>query len=103
MYSNGEAAHRGGITQRGNETVSIRNVFESVVPCRSVYSAAAWYYHHLAGLINVVMITEDQEAVARYCNLTAGVYVIGVQARQPSAPPLPPVRAPPPPTTTPPG
>uniref|UniRef100_H3CGP2 DIS3-like exonuclease 1 n=1 Tax=Tetraodon nigroviridis TaxID=99883 RepID=H3CGP2_TETNG len=46
---------------------------------RSVYAAAAWYYNHLAGVISVVMITEDQEAVAQYCNLTAGVYVITVQ------------------------
>ena len=47
--------------------------------CRSVYAAAVWYYNHLAGLINVVMITEDQEAVAHYGNLTAGVYVITVR------------------------
>ncbi|XP_003969771.2 LOW QUALITY PROTEIN: DIS3-like exonuclease 1 [Takifugu rubripes] len=46
---------------------------------RSVYSAAVWYYNHLAGQIKVVMITEDQDAVAQYCNLTAGVYVITVQ------------------------
>ncbi|XP_056269243.1 DIS3-like exonuclease 1 [Pseudoliparis swirei] len=46
---------------------------------RCVYSAAVWYYHHLAGLKEVVMITEDQEAVARYGSLNAGVYVISVR------------------------
>lgn len=64
-----------------NEAVYIQDHFKSVVLFRSVYSAAVWYYNHLAGLINVVMITEDQEAVAQYCNLTAGVYVITVQVR----------------------
>ncbi|XP_077479614.1 DIS3-like exonuclease 1 [Stigmatopora argus] len=46
---------------------------------RCVYSAAAWYYNHLAGLINVVMITEDQNAIAQYSNLQSGVYVISMQ------------------------
>lgn len=48
---------------------------------RCVYSAAVWYYHHLAGVMNIVMITEDQEAVARYSCLNSGVYVITVQVR----------------------
>lgn len=65
----------------GNEAVYIQDHLESVVLFRSVYSAAVWYYNHLAGLINVVMITEDQDAVAQYCHLTAGVYVITVQVR----------------------
>ncbi|XP_037308770.2 DIS3-like exonuclease 1 [Pungitius pungitius] len=46
---------------------------------RCVYSAAVWYYNHLAGMKDVVMITEDQEAVARYGSLTCGVYVISLQ------------------------
>ncbi|KAM9318542.1 DIS3-like exonuclease 1 [Pholidichthys leucotaenia] len=46
---------------------------------RCVYSAAVWYYNHLAGMINVVMITEDKEAVAEYNSLNFGVYVISVQ------------------------
>ncbi|KAM8894854.1 LOW QUALITY PROTEIN: DIS3-like exonuclease 1 [Spinachia spinachia] len=46
---------------------------------RCVYCAAVWYYNHLAGMKDVVMITEDQEAVARYGSLNSGVYVISVQ------------------------
>ncbi|KAF3686767.1 DIS3-like exonuclease 1 [Channa argus] len=46
---------------------------------RCVYSAAVWYFNHLAGMINIVMITEDQDAVARYSSLNSGVYVISVQ------------------------
>ncbi|XP_072235996.1 DIS3-like exonuclease 1 [Leuresthes tenuis] len=46
---------------------------------RCVYSAAVWYYNHLAGLMNVVMITEDEDAVARFSSLNSGVYVITVQ------------------------
>ncbi|XP_028297903.1 DIS3-like exonuclease 1 [Gouania willdenowi] len=46
---------------------------------RCVYSAAVWYYNHLAGRMNVVMITEDQDAVARYGSLNSGVYVVSVQ------------------------
>ncbi|XP_047436352.1 DIS3-like exonuclease 1 isoform X2 [Mugil cephalus] len=46
---------------------------------RCVYSAAVWYYNHLAGMMNIVMITEDQEAVAEYSSLHSGVYVISVQ------------------------
>ncbi|XP_061571365.1 DIS3-like exonuclease 1 [Cololabis saira] len=46
---------------------------------RSVYSAAVWYYNHLAGVMNVVMITEDQEAVAQYSSLNSGVFVVTVQ------------------------
>lgn len=47
--------------------------------CRCVYSAAVWYYHHLAGVINIVMITDDQDAVTEYSSLNSGVYVISVQ------------------------
>uniref|UniRef100_A0A8C2ZDL7 DIS3-like exonuclease 1 n=1 Tax=Cyclopterus lumpus TaxID=8103 RepID=A0A8C2ZDL7_CYCLU len=43
---------------------------------RCVYSAAVWYYNHLAGMKDVVMITEDREAVAQYGSLNSGVYVI---------------------------
>lgn len=46
---------------------------------RCVYSAAVWYYNHLAGMMDVVMITEDQDAVERYSSLNSGVYVITVQ------------------------
>ncbi|XP_039996945.1 DIS3-like exonuclease 1 isoform X2 [Xiphias gladius] len=38
-----------------------------------------WYYNHLAGMMDIVMITEDQEAVAQYSCLNSGVYVISVQ------------------------
>ncbi|XP_034471257.1 DIS3-like exonuclease 1 isoform X1 [Hippoglossus hippoglossus] len=46
---------------------------------RCVYSAAVWYFNHLAGLMDIVMITDDQEAVTRYSSLNPGVYVISVQ------------------------
>ncbi|XP_070825104.1 DIS3-like exonuclease 1 [Chaetodon trifascialis] len=46
---------------------------------RCVYSAAVWYHNHLAGMMDVVMITEDQDAVAQYSSLNSGVYVISVQ------------------------
>ncbi|XP_074514253.1 DIS3-like exonuclease 1 [Sebastes fasciatus] len=46
---------------------------------RCVYSAAVWYYNHLAGMKDVVMITEDQDAVAQYSSLNSGVYVISIQ------------------------
>uniref|UniRef100_A0A8C9VND5 DIS3-like exonuclease 1 n=1 Tax=Scleropages formosus TaxID=113540 RepID=A0A8C9VND5_SCLFO len=46
---------------------------------RCVYRAAVWYHDHLAGLKPVVMITEDQHAVAEYNRLTSGVYVISTQ------------------------
>lgn len=51
----------------------------NVCVCRCVYSAAVWYYNHLAGMMNIVMITEDPEAVAQLSSLTSGVYVISVQ------------------------
>ncbi|XP_061743440.1 DIS3-like exonuclease 1 [Nerophis ophidion] len=46
---------------------------------RCVHAAAVWYYNHLAGMMDVVMITEDQDAIAQYGNLYSGVYVISVQ------------------------
>ncbi|XP_061521082.1 DIS3-like exonuclease 1 isoform X3 [Phycodurus eques] len=49
---------------------------------RCVYSAAVWYYNHLAGMMDVVMITEDQDIIAQYSNLHSGVYVISVQEKE---------------------
>ncbi|XP_061671663.1 DIS3-like exonuclease 1 isoform X2 [Syngnathoides biaculeatus] len=46
---------------------------------RCVYSAAVWYYNHLAGMMDIVMITEDPDVIAQYTNLHSGVYVISVQ------------------------
>ncbi|XP_062242941.1 DIS3-like exonuclease 1 [Platichthys flesus] len=46
---------------------------------RCVYSAAVWYFNHLAGLMDIVMITDDQEAVTRFSSLNSGVYVVSVQ------------------------
>lgn len=46
---------------------------------RCVYSAAVWYHNHLAGMMDIVMITEDQDAVAQYSSLNSGVYVISIQ------------------------
>lgn len=65
----------------GNEPVCSQDRCHAVLLCRSVYAAAVWYYNHLAGLINVLMVTEDQQAVAEYGSLTAGVYVVSVQVR----------------------
>lgn len=44
-----------------------------------MYSAAVWYYNHLAGTMNVVMITEKPDTVARYSCLNSGVFVITLQ------------------------
>lgn len=52
-----------------------------VCVCRCVYSAAVWYHNHLAGMMDIVMITEDRDAIAQYGSLNAGVYVISVQVR----------------------
>ncbi|XP_048886192.1 DIS3-like exonuclease 1 [Brienomyrus brachyistius] len=46
---------------------------------RCVYRVAVWYHEHLEGLMPVVMITEDQDAVAEYSSLSSGVYVISPQ------------------------
>ncbi|XP_033842613.1 DIS3-like exonuclease 1 isoform X1 [Periophthalmus magnuspinnatus] len=46
---------------------------------RCVYSAAVWFYNHLAGLKDIVMVTDDSEAVAQYSSLNSGVYVISMQ------------------------
>ncbi|XP_060031688.1 DIS3-like exonuclease 1 [Erinaceus europaeus] len=43
---------------------------------RSIYTAAAWYYHHCQGKMPIVMVTEDEEAVQRYGSETEGVFVI---------------------------
>lgn len=48
---------------------------------RCVYSAAVWYYDHLAGAMNVVMITEKQDTVAQYSCLNSGVFVITLQVQ----------------------
>lgn len=49
---------------------------------RSVYSAAVWYYNHLQGAKNVVMITEKQDVVARYSCLNCGVFAITLQVQK---------------------
>ncbi|XP_026992960.2 DIS3-like exonuclease 1 isoform X1 [Tachysurus fulvidraco] len=46
---------------------------------RCVYHAAVWYYNHLAGLMSVVMITEDQDAIKEFGSQNSGVYVISTQ------------------------
>ncbi|XP_062845644.1 DIS3-like exonuclease 1 [Trichomycterus rosablanca] len=46
---------------------------------RCVYQAAVWYYNHLAGMMSVVMITEDQQAIKEYGSLNSGVFVISTQ------------------------
>lgn len=54
----------------------------TVCLCRCVYSAAVWYYNHLAGMKDVWMITEDQDAIAQYSGLNSGVFVISVQVHR---------------------
>ncbi|CAL8362129.1 unnamed protein product [Gadus morhua 'NCC'] len=46
---------------------------------RSVYSAAVWYHDHLVGVKPVVMITEDEAAVAMYSSLHSGIYIVSMQ------------------------
>lgn len=57
------------------------NILKSHLVCvsRCVYSAAAWYYNHLAGAMNVVMITDKQDTVAQYSSLKSGVFVVTLQ------------------------
>ncbi|XP_071112514.1 DIS3-like exonuclease 1 [Haliotis cracherodii] len=43
---------------------------------RSTYQAAEWFYNHLAGQMPVVMVTQNQEAVAKYSNRTLNVFVM---------------------------
>lgn len=46
---------------------------------RCVYSAAVWYYNHLAGTKDIVMISNDQETVSQFNSLNSGVYVISME------------------------
>uniref|UniRef100_A0A1A8J1S1 DIS3-like exonuclease 1 n=1 Tax=Nothobranchius kuhntae TaxID=321403 RepID=A0A1A8J1S1_NOTKU len=43
---------------------------------RCVYEAAVWYYNHLAGMMSIVMVTEDEDVVSRFSNLNSGVFVV---------------------------
>ncbi|KAF4017031.1 hypothetical protein G4228_009220 [Cervus hanglu yarkandensis] len=43
---------------------------------RSIYNAAAWYYHHCQHRMPIVMVTEDEEAIQQYGSETEGVFVI---------------------------
>ncbi|ELW62387.1 DIS3-like exonuclease 1 [Tupaia chinensis] len=43
---------------------------------RSIYHAAAWYYHHCQGRMPIVVVTEDEEAIRQYGSETEGVFVI---------------------------
>uniref|UniRef100_A0A4W3K1D2 DIS3-like exonuclease 1 n=1 Tax=Callorhinchus milii TaxID=7868 RepID=A0A4W3K1D2_CALMI len=43
---------------------------------RCIYYATVWYYNHFAGLMPVVMVTEDMEAIQKYGNETDGVFVV---------------------------
>ncbi|XP_055392730.1 DIS3-like exonuclease 1 isoform X2 [Bubalus kerabau] len=43
---------------------------------RSIYNAAAWYYHHCQDRMPIVMVTEDEEAIQQYGSETGGVFVI---------------------------
>nr|XP_002736854.1 PREDICTED: DIS3-like exonuclease 1-like [Saccoglossus kowalevskii] len=46
---------------------------------RSVYEAAVWYYNHLAGQVSIVMITEDQEFIAKFAAKTRQVFLLTMQ------------------------
>ncbi|XP_029807274.1 DIS3-like exonuclease 1 isoform X3 [Suricata suricatta] len=43
---------------------------------RSIYNAAAWYFHHCQDRMPIVMVTEDEEAIQQYGSETEGVFVI---------------------------
>uniref|UniRef100_A0A3P9DHF7 Uncharacterized protein n=1 Tax=Maylandia zebra TaxID=106582 RepID=A0A3P9DHF7_9CICH len=63
-----------------HDCVLFANEFQKYSYCpREKGETAVWYYNHLAGMMNIVMITEDPEAVAQFSSLTSGVYVISVQ------------------------
>ncbi|XP_062922310.1 DIS3-like exonuclease 1 isoform X2 [Mobula hypostoma] len=47
---------------------------------RCIYYATVWYYNHLAGLMPVVMVTEDTEAIQKYGSETDGVFVVSFKS-----------------------
>lgn len=47
-----------------------------IICSRCIYYATVWYYNHLAGLMPVVMVTEDAEAIQKYGSETDGVFVV---------------------------
>ncbi|XP_060708913.1 DIS3-like exonuclease 1 isoform X1 [Hemiscyllium ocellatum] len=47
---------------------------------RCIYYATVWYYNHLAGLMPVVMVTEDPAAIQKYGSETEGVFVISFKS-----------------------
>ncbi|XP_048471958.1 DIS3-like exonuclease 1 isoform X2 [Rhincodon typus] len=47
---------------------------------RCIYYATVWYYNHLAGLMPVVMVTEDPEAIQKYGSETDGVFVVSFKS-----------------------
>ncbi|XP_067827366.1 DIS3-like exonuclease 1 isoform X1 [Heptranchias perlo] len=47
---------------------------------RCIYYATVWYYNHLAGLMPVVMVTEDVEAIQKYGSETDGVFVVSFKS-----------------------
>ncbi|XP_048418764.1 DIS3-like exonuclease 1 isoform X3 [Stegostoma tigrinum] len=47
---------------------------------RCIYYATVWYYNHLTGLMPVVMVTEDPEAIQKYGSETDGVFVVSFKS-----------------------
>ncbi|XP_072134063.1 DIS3-like exonuclease 1 isoform X2 [Mobula birostris] len=47
---------------------------------RCIYYATVWYYNHLAGLMPVVMVTEDTEAIQKYGSEIDGVFVVSFKS-----------------------
>ncbi|XP_022315246.2 DIS3-like exonuclease 1 [Crassostrea virginica] len=46
---------------------------------RSIYTAAEWYFNHLAGQKPVIMVTLSKQAIETYANKTLNVFVLSLE------------------------
>ncbi|XP_048763599.2 DIS3-like exonuclease 1 [Ostrea edulis] len=46
---------------------------------RSTYTAAEWFYHHLAGQKPIIMVTLNKKAIEAYGNKTQNVFVLSLE------------------------
>ncbi|KAK3090437.1 hypothetical protein FSP39_011852 [Pinctada imbricata] len=46
---------------------------------RSTFKAAEWFYHHLAGQMPIIMVTQDKQAVEKYGSTTLNVFVMTLE------------------------
>ncbi|XP_062570855.1 DIS3-like exonuclease 1 [Saccostrea cucullata] len=46
---------------------------------RSTYTAAEWFFHHLAGQKPIIMVTNDKQAIETYGNKTLNVFVLSLE------------------------